>query len=223
MLDAVQIETGSDPQWTVLWLHGLGADGHDFEPVVPQLVRRGWPAIRFVFPHAPVRPVTINGGMRMRAWYDILGMEIANRQDEAGVRESVRHVERLIERETLRGIPDARIVLAGFSQGGAIALATAVRHEPALAGVIALSTYLPLADRSEPELATHSRATPIFMGHGTQDPVVPHALGTMSRDWLSARGYRVDWHSYPMPHSVNPQEIGDLAGWLEQRFAASDG
>jgi phospholipase/carboxylesterase len=223
MLDAVQVETGPSPQWTVLWLHGLGADGHDFEPLVPQIVKREWPALRFVFPHAPVRAVTINSGMRMRAWYDILGMEIANRQDEPGIRDSVRHVEKLIEHETLRGIRDERIVLAGFSQGGAIALAAGLRHARSLGGIVALSTYLPLADRSEGELSGESRHVPVFMGHGSQDPVVPHALGTMSRDWLIAHGYSVEWHSYPMPHSVCPEEIADLTRWLDARFTAARG
>lgn len=215
MLEAIEIQTREPPSWSVLWLHGLGADGHDFEPVVPELVGRDWPSVRFVFPHAPVRPVTINGRVRMRAWYDILGVEIENRQDEAGIRDSISKIEKLIEREVLRGIPSERIVLAGFSQGGAIALAAGLRHAQALAGIVALSTYLPLADRTDAELAPANRATPVFMGHGSEDPVVPQSLGMMSRDWLSVRGYPVEWHGYPMPHSVCPQEIADLGSWLQ--------
>jgi len=214
VLDCIEIETAKSPQWAVVWLHGLGADGHDFEPIVPELVRKDWPAIRFVFPHAPVRPVTINGGMRMRAWYDILGQEIANRQDEGGIRASIGLVDQIIERETLRGVPSERIFLAGFSQGGAITLAGGTRHPKRLAGLIALSTYLPLADRSQPELAAANRKTPIWMGHGTLDPVIPHALGQMSCDWLRRAGYEVELHSYPMPHSVSPEEIRDLSDWL---------
>jgi phospholipase/carboxylesterase len=219
MLDAVEIETGPRPQWAVIWLHGLGADGHDFEPIVPELVRPHWPAMRFVFPHAPVRPVTINGGARMRAWYDILGLEIANRQDEAGVRAAVTRVEKLIERETLRGIEDHRIVLVGFSQGGAIALAAGVRHLRRLAGVAALSTYLPIADRTSDELSPANRGLPIFFAHGAQDPVVPQALGAMSRDWLARAGYEVSWHSYPMQHNVCAEEVLDLAHWISARIA----
>ena len=219
MLDCIEIETAKTPEWAIVWLHGLGADGHDFEPIVPELVRKDWPAIRFVFPHAPVRPVTINGGMRMRAWYDILGQEIANRQDEGGIRSSIALVDQLIERETLRGIPSERIFLAGFSQGGAITLAGGTRHPRKLAGMIALSTYLPLADRSQPELAAANRKTPIWMGHGNLDPVVPHALGQMSCDWLRKAGCDVEWHSYPMPHSVCAEEIRDLSDWLSTQWA----
>jgi phospholipase/carboxylesterase len=218
VLDAIEIETGPHPTWTVLWLHGLGADGHDFEPLVPQLVRKGWPALRFIFPHAPVRPVTINGGMRMRAWYDIVGTEIANRQDEVGVRDSIAKVEQLIAREAVRGIASHRVILAGFSQGGAIALATAVRHPAALGGVVALSTYLPLGDRTEAERTAVSQSSPIWFAHGSADPVVPHALGQMSRDWLIGLGYGVEWHSYPMPHSLCAEEVTDLATWLGMQF-----
>jgi phospholipase/carboxylesterase len=221
VLDSIDIETGPSPRHAVIWLHGLGADGHDFEPIVPELVGASWPAVRFVFPHAPVRAVTINGGMRMRAWYDILGQEIANRQDEAGVRDSIRKVEKLIERETLRGVRDEHVFLAGFSQGGAIALATALRHPRRLAGVIALSTYLPLADRTDAELSPSNRGLHVFLAHGSVDPVVPQSLGQMTRDWLQAHGYPVDWHSYPMPHSVSAAEIGDLRGWLEARLGAA--
>ena len=218
LLPAIETETAPNPQWTVIWLHGLGADGHDFEPIVPQLVERGWPAIRFVFPHAPVRPVTINGGMQMRAWYDILGTEIAMRQDEAGVRESISQLEALIARENQRGIPDERIILAGFSQGGAIVMAAALRHPRRLGGLMALSTYLPMADQSAAEQADASRDLSTFMAHGSLDPVVPQALGLMSRDKLVALGLDVEWRSYAMPHSVSAQEIADIASWLGRRF-----
>ncbi len=221
MLDSIDIETGPAPRWAVIWLHGLGADGHDFEPIVPELVGPGWPALRFVFPHAPVRAVTINGGMRMRAWYDILGQEIANRQDEAGVRDSIRKVEKLIERETLRGVRDEHVFLAGFSQGGAIALATALRHPRRLAGIVALSTYLPLADRTDAELHAANRGIPVFLAHGSVDPVVPQSLGQMTREWLKGHAYPVDWHSYPMPHSVSAEEIADLRAWLGSRLGAA--
>jgi phospholipase/carboxylesterase len=218
--DGVEIETGPHPAWSVIWLHGLGADGHDFEPIVPELVEDGWPAVRFVFPHAPVRAVTINGGVRMRAWYDILGLEIAQRQDERGVRESIGFVRDLVARENARGIATNRIFLVGFSQGGAIALAAGLRHPDALAGVAALSTYLPIAESSAAERADANRSLPIFMAHGSLDPVVGHALGLMSRGYLEQLGYVVEWHSYPMPHSVSAEEIGDLARWFEARFAA---
>jgi phospholipase/carboxylesterase len=219
--DGVEVETGPQPQWSVIWLHGLGADGHDFEPIVPELVEDDWPAIRFVFPHAPVRAVTINGGVRMRAWYDILGLEIAQRQDERGVRESIGFVRQLVARENGRGVPSERIVIAGFSQGGAIALAAGIRHPDKLGGVVALSTYLPIAESSATERSQANRTVPIFMAHGSLDPVVGHALGLMSHGYLQNLGYAVDWHSYPMPHSVSGEEIADLAAWLGRRFAAA--
>jgi phospholipase/carboxylesterase len=218
VLDGIEISSAKDPRWSVIWLHGLGADGHDFEPIVPELLAPGWPAVRFVFPHAPVRPVTINGGMRMRAWYDILGLEIANRQDEPGIRDSIVKVEKLIERETARGVESRRVVLAGFSQGGAIALACGLRHRQPLAAIVALSTYLPLADRTDLELAEANRGVPIWQAHGSADPVVPQALGQMSREWLRAHGYRIEWRSYPMPHSVCAEEVADLRGWLGGLF-----
>ncbi len=218
-LDGIETQTGAAPEWTILWLHGLGADGNDFAPIVPQLLRRGWPALRFVFPHAPVRPITINGGMRMRGWYDILGMEIARREDEAGVRQSIAQVEALIARENARGIPPSRIVLAGFSQGGAIALATGLRRAQPLAGLIALSTYLPIAEASIAESTAVGRTMPVFMAHGSLDPIVPEVLGSRSRDALRALGMDVEWHSYPMAHQVCPPEIHALTQWLGARFA----
>jgi len=210
----VEIETAPNPRHAVIWLHGLGADGHDFEPIVPQLVRPGWPPLRFVFPHAPVRPISLNGGLPMRAWYDIAGFDLAQRQDEAGIRVSIASVESLIARETGRGVPIANIVLAGFSQGGAIALAAGLRHTRKLAAIIALSTYLPIAETTANERDDANAATPIFMGHGAFDPVVPQYLGERSRDHLREWGYHVDWHSYPMAHQVCPQEIADLAEFL---------
>ncbi len=221
--DGVEVETAASPRWSVIWLHGLGADGHDFEPIVPELVEDDWPAVRFVFPHAPVRAVTINGGVRMRAWYDILGLEIAQRQDETGVRESLRFVQELVARENARGVPTERVIIAGFSQGGAIALAAAVRHPQRLGGVVALSTYLPIAESTEAERSEANRDTPIFIAHGSLDPVVSHALGLMSRGFLENLGYDVEWHSYSMPHSVSAEEISDLAAWFGARFAAGRG
>jgi phospholipase/carboxylesterase len=218
LLDCVEIETGAQPRFSVVWLHGLGADGHDFEPVIPQLVRREWPALRFVFPHAPVRPVTINAGMRMRAWYDISGAEIANKQDEAGIRDSMRQVDALLTRERARGIAPERQFVAGFSQGGAICLSLAIRRSEPLAGAIALSTYLPLADIAESEYQGAACATPIFMAHGSLDPVVPQSLGLMSREWLVRHGFRIDWHSYPMPHSLCMDEVRHLSQWLDARL-----
>lgn len=219
MLQTVEHETRPRPAWSIVWLHGLGADGNDFAPIVPELVRDGWPGIRFVFPHARVRPVTINGGVPMRAWYDIPSLQVDQRADEAGVRDSIAEVEALLARERDRGVPPARTVLAGFSQGGAIALATGLRREAGLAGVVALSTYLPLANASRDESTAAGRATPVFMAHGSQDPVVPQALGSRSRDALQALGVPVQWHSYPMPHSVCAEEIRDLGDWLSRRFA----
>lgn len=220
LLESVEQETGPSPQWTVLWLHGLGADGHDFAPIVPELVRRDWPALRFVFPHAPQRAVTINGGMRMRAWYDIRDFDLANRADETGVLESVAQVEALIARENERGVPDSRIVLAGFSQGGAIALAAGLRRSAPLAGLVGLSTYLPAANKAAEFLVDGATAQPLFMAHGTQDPVVPFAAGEHSAALLKMLGFAVDWHSYPMTHQVCAEEIDDLGNWLSRRFAA---
>ncbi|PZP64166.1 MULTISPECIES: alpha/beta hydrolase [Pseudoxanthomonas] len=217
-LDAVELQTGPQPTWSVLWLHGLGADGNDFAPIVPELVRPGWPALRFVFPHAPVRPVTINNGLRMRAWYDIAGMDFATRADAAGVAQSIDQVEALLAREGERGIAPANVLLAGFSQGGAITLAAGVRRRVPLAGLIALSTYLPGADQL-PEFASDAaKAQPIFMGHGTSDPVVLPAFGQRSAQALTAAGFQVDWHDYPMPHSVSAEEIRDLGDWMSRRF-----
>jgi phospholipase/carboxylesterase len=213
-LPAVEIETAASPHYSVIWLHGLGADGHDFAPIVPELVAADWPALRFVFPHAPVRPVTVNGGMAMRAWYDIYGFDLVAQQDEAGIRASIAATEALIDRERERGVPDGRIFLAGFSQGGAIALAAGLRHASRLAGIVALSTYLPIAGTLAAERSAANADVPIFQAHGTFDPVVIPPRGSASRDQLQSLGYRVDWHSYPMAHAVCAEEIADLRAWL---------
>ena len=213
MLDSIEITTGdAAPQLSVLWLHGLGADGHDFEPIVPELGLRI--PVRCVFPHAPVRPVTINGGMAMRAWYDILGFDRRAKEDVAGIRASAAAVTELIDREIERGIPSDRIVLAGFSQGGAIALQTALREPRPLAGILALSTYLPLAATLASERSAANAGIPIFLAHGTGDTVLPLELADNSRRALGALGYAVDWHAYAMPHSVCMEEISAIGAWL---------
>ncbi len=213
---AVELETGREPDCSVIWLHGLGADGHDFEPIVPELRLPADMQVRFVFPHAPERPVTINGGMRMRAWYDILTLDRNGPEDEAGVLESGRLLERIIEREHERGSDYARIVVAGFSQGGAIALHTALRFSQRLAGVMALSTYLPLSQSFATDVAARATAIelPIFMAHGSLDPMLPIDLGQSSRRLLEQSGYRVEWHEYAMAHSVCAEEIADIRRWL---------
>jgi phospholipase/carboxylesterase len=219
VLDALETETGDSPQWSVLWLHGLGADGHDFAPIVPELVRPDWPALRFVFPHAPVRAVTINNGMRMRAWYDIVGMDFPNRADSDGVAQSIVQVEALIAREQARGIAPERLLLAGFSQGGAIALAAGLRRTQPLAGLIALSTYLPGADQAADALAEAAVRQPIFMAHGDGDPVIPLVYAQRSAQVLKELGFAVDWHRYSMAHQVCAEEIRALGDWMGQRFA----
>jgi len=218
-LPCVELETAPNPTRSILWLHGLGADGNDFAPIVPELVDPAWPALRFVFPHAPVRPVTINGGMPMRAWYDIRGARIEDKQDEAGVRASLVDLDALVAREGERGIAPAHVLLAGFSQGGAIVLAGGLRQPRRLAGIVALSTYLPLHELTAAERSAESAGLPIFMAHGSHDPVVPEPLGAMSRDVLRSLGHPVDWHSYPMAHQVCAQEIADLRAWIGARIA----
>jgi phospholipase/carboxylesterase len=216
--DRVQVDTGPNPRHAVVWLHGLGADGHDFEPIVPE-ISRGLPPIRFIFPHAPVRPVTINGGMAMRAWYDITGSELAAREDAAGIMASVQLTHQLLDEQRTAGIASDRLLLAGFSQGGAITLAAGLRYPHTLAGLVALSTYLPLRDRLAPEAHVENLRTPIFMAHGAMDPVVPQKLGELSRDALSALGYAVAWHSYPrMGHFVVQEEIAQLRAFLSARL-----
>jgi phospholipase/carboxylesterase len=214
LLETVELETAPEPRAAVLWMHGLGADGHDFAPIVSELGLPAAPGVRFVFPHAPRRPVTINAGMVMRAWYDVRGLDGARREDEPGVRDAQQRIEALVAREKARGIPAARIVLAGFSQGGAMALHTGLRHPERLAGLLALSCYLPLADRLAAEASPAGHDVPIFMAHGTDDPLIPLARARHARDVLAGLGYRVDWREYPMPHAVCPDEIRDLAAWL---------
>lgn len=219
MLQTVEQETGAAPQWTVLWLHGLGADGNDFAPIVPELVRPHWPALRFVFPHAPVRPVTINNGMRMRAWYDIVGMDFATRAEAAGIEESVQQVQALIGREAQRGVPASRLLLAGFSQGGAITLAAGLRQREPLAGLVALSTYLPGGAAVAASCDPAALAQPVFFAHGDSDPVIPVQHGQASAQVLEKAGFQVDWHRYPMAHQVCAEEIADLGDWIERRLA----
>lgn len=218
VLDTVEITTGEEPTAAVVWLHGLGADGHDFEPLVPWLDWPGAPAIRFVFPHAPVRPVTVNGGMRMRAWYDILGLAIERDQDEQGIIESVGLATDLVRREQERGIDPSCIVVAGFSQGGAIAIQCALRYPERLAGLIALSTYMLRGQALEQERHPANRDLPVFFGHGSADPIVPSSLGDRAVDELHGLGHEVEAHSYPMQHAVCPEEIEHIASWLKKRF-----
>lgn len=216
-LETIELETAKNPTAAVIWMHGLGADGNDFVPIVNELDLRGAPGIRFVFPHAPMRPVTINNGYVMRAWYDVSFGDLEGRSrkaDETGVRESQAQIGALIARENSRGISSSSIVLAGFSQGGAIALHTGLRHAETLAGVMALSTYLPLAESFAQEAAAANAKTPVFMAHGTQDPVVPYAMGSASRDLLQRAGYALEWHEYPMQHSVCLEEVADVGRWL---------
>jgi phospholipase/carboxylesterase len=211
LMQAVEINTGPDPAAAVIWLHGLGADGHDFEPIVPELELDK--PVRFVFPHAPVRPVTINQGMRMRAWYDIFQFG-GGPEDEAGVRASQKLLEEMIAEQKKRGV--GRILLAGFSQGGAIVLQTALRHPERLAAVLALSTYLPLNATLEAERSAANRELPIFMAHGQYDDIIPLARAEQSKQILERLGYQVEWHVYPMPHSVCPEEIADISRFLRR-------
>jgi phospholipase/carboxylesterase len=213
-LEAIEIETGPAPKATLIVLHGLGADGNDFVPFAQELRLHSVGPVRFVFPHAPTRPVTINGGYVMRAWYDILGTDLVRREDEAGLRQSQTQIEALIAREVERGIPSSKIVLAGFSQGCAMTLMTGLRHAEPLAGLACLSGYLPLAATTAQERSAANAQVPVFMAHGRSDPVVPLARAVASRDALAALGYGVEWHEYPMPHSVCPEEVADLNRWL---------
>lgn len=221
ILPTVEIATGPTPTHAVIWLHGLGADGHDFEPVVDEFDLNRLPPTRFVFPHAPMRPVTINGGYVMRAWYDILSQDFNGRREDAGgVIESAAQVEALIARENARGIPDSRIVLAGFSQGGAIVLHTGLRHANRLAGVLALSTYLPLAGTLAAEASEANRDVPIFMAHGVADPVIPFDFAQRSATQLEAAGYPITWKRYRMEHSLCLEEVRDIEDWLAAVLAA---
>ncbi len=219
LLPGIEIETAPGPTASIIWLHGLGADGNDFVPIVPELRLPAGMPTRFVFPHAPVRAVTINNGMRMRAWYDIAAADLSTRADLVGVRESQAQLEALIDRECARGMRPERIVVAGFSQGGAIALYSGLRHAQRLAGIMALSTYLVAPDRLAAEASGAQRAVPIFMAHGTADPVVRLQWGEASRDLLEAAGYSVEWHTYPMPHSVCLEEVEAIGAWLRHVLA----
>jgi len=219
-MDALEIITGNAPDSAVIWLHGLGADGHDFAPIVAELGLPQNVKVRFIFPHAPMLPVTINGGYVMPAWYDVKSLDLRQEEDTAGIRKSQRQLEALIRRELERGISSTRIVLAGFSQGGAIALHTGLRYDAPLAGVLALSTYLPLPDTIMAEASSANAALPVFMAHGTADSVIPLAHGATSRDLLRQEGYAVEWHEYPMTHSVCAEEITDIGTWLTRIFAA---
>jgi phospholipase/carboxylesterase len=219
LLDCITIESAPNPTAAIIWMHGLGASGDDFAAIVPELDLTGCPAIRFVFPHAPVMPVTLNGGYVMPAWYDIFGTELGGgavrREDAAGIAKSQQDIEALIAREVSRGIHPSKIVLAGFSQGCAIALHTGLRHPAKLAGIMALSGYLPLASTVAAERSAANSNTPIYMAHGTQDPVVVLSRAEDSRDVLAGLGYAIQWHTYPMPHSVHPREIADISAFLK--------
>lgn len=217
--ECVEVTTGADPIGSVIWLHGLGADGHDFEPIVPELRLPPNLALRFVFPHAPIRPVTINGGMHMRAWYDIISLDSEGRADADGVRESTAILEALIAREIERGVPAQNIVIAGFSMGGAVAINTALHTRHKLAGLMALSTYLPIP--GDVENSTGNRDLPVFAAHGTFDPMVLHQWGKASADSLAAVGFTVEWHDYPMQHAVCAEEIEDIRTWLLRVFEQS--
>jgi len=218
-LEVLAGQTGPDPKATIIVLHGLGADGNDFVPIAQQMDLSAVGDVRYVFPSAMVRPVTINNGYRMRAWYDILGADLVRREDEAGLRESQVEIEALIAKEVEQGIPANRIILMGFSQGCAMTLMTGLRHPERLAGLVCLSGYLPLADKTAAEAHAANADVPIFMAHGLQDPVVQLARGQASREQLEQLGYRIDWHEYPMPHSVCAEEVEDLAAWLRKQLA----
>lgn len=221
--ETVELDPPGHARHTVIWLHGLGADGHDFEPIVPELRLPEALAVRFVFPNAPVRAVTLNGGYPMRAWFDLTGLQDASQMDVDGLREAERQVRALIERENARGIPSERIVLAGFSQGGAVALHTAVRYPQTLAGLMALSTFGVTDAALAAEAAPANRALPIFMAHGQQDQVVAPTRGLASRDALVAAGYAVNWHEYSMAHAVCGEEVGDIRAWLLDVLSGAPG
>lgn len=215
-LPAIELETGSHPTHTILWMHGLGADGNDFVPIIQELELPPETTIRFIFPHAPKQPVSINRGLVMRAWYDIKDININHSEDEVGIRRSQHAVTALIERENQRGVPSTNIVLAGFSQGGVIALQAGLRHPHPLAGIMALSCYLPLAHTLTREAHPANTSTPLFMAHGSDDPIVPLHLAKASKQLLLEANYRVEWHEYPMAHSLCNEELDDISKWLRQ-------
>lgn len=216
LLSAIEIETGTSPAYTILWMHGLGADGNDFVPIVNELKLPAEKQIRFIFPHAPARPITINNGYVMRAWYNICDSNLSNSEDEAGIRDSQKAIDALIENEIRRGIASKNIVLAGFSQGGVIALQTGLRHKNKLAGIVALSCYLPLSASLLNEAHPANASIPIFMAHGTYDPVVPISLAIASRENLRFANYALEWREYPMEHTVCIQELIDISQWLHR-------
>jgi phospholipase/carboxylesterase len=219
-LETIQIDTSPNPTVSVIWLHGLGADGNDFVPIAHELNLQNCPGIRFIFPHAPTMPVTINGGYVMRAWYDILGTDLVRREDEAGLRKSQLAIEQLIENEKARGIPANRIILAGFSQGCAMTLQTGLRYPEKLGGLLCLSGYLPIHATVAAERSVANQTTPIFMAHGRVDPVIPLFRAEQSRDLLKSLGYAIEWHEYSMPHAVCPEEIDHIGDWLRGLLAA---
>lgn len=221
MLDTVEFETGPSPQWWVILLHGLGDSGHGWAPVAPHIVQPGWPSVRFVFPHAPMQPVTINGGMRMPSWYDIVDLtDIDHRADEAGLAESGAAVEALIAKEAERGVPASRLILAGFSQGGAVTLTLGLRRDEPLAGLVGLSTYLPMSGRVLSE-ARRGDPLPVFLAHGLHDPMLPIRAGELAAEQVRSLGHDVEWHSYPMQHEACAEELADLGAWLSKRFASA--
>lgn len=217
-IDSVEINPEQNATHCIIWLHGLGADGHDFVPIVPELKLPSNLAIRFIFPHAPIMPVTINNGYKMRAWFDIHDFSLSTKIDKEGIQASQKTVESLIETQIASGIPSENIILAGFSQGGAIALTTGINFNKRLGGILALSTYLPLPDQLLINAATVNRSLPIFVAHGTQDSVLPFLLGESTAKVLEQSGFQVDWHSYVMPHSVCGQEIADISKWIQTRW-----
>ena len=219
LLETIELDSAPNPSVSIIWMHGLGADGNDFVPLVKELDLRGCPGIRFIFPSAGTMPVTINNGYVMRAWYDILVSDLVRREDENGLRASQVQIEALIAREKARGIPASRIILAGFSQGCAMTLQTGLRHAEPLAGLMCLSGYLPLADKTALERTPASLQTPIFMAHGTADPVVQIGRAQQSRDLLTGMGYKVEWHEYMMQHSLCQEEIDAIGAWLKKVLA----
>lgn len=219
LLEYIEIESGESIEYTVIWLHGLGASGHDFEPIIPELKLLSRPGVRFLFPHAPIRPITINDGAAMRGWYDINSLDFESRdQDDAGIAESVSAIDKLIEQEISRGIPETNIVLAGFSQGGAIALQAGLTLNRSIAGIVALSTYLPMTTEALEQVATEKMNTPIFMAHGSQDEVIRCDIAEQSRDKLQARDAAIEWHKYAIAHSVSNEEVDDLSIWFKRLF-----
>ena len=219
LLDSIEISTADTTEYTVIWLHGLGASGHDFEPIIPELHLLQRPGVKFLFPHAPIRPITINGGAAMRGWYDITSLDFGSRQQDIdGIKESASLVHDLIQAEIIAGVPPSQILLAGFSQGGAIALYAGLTGEHILGGVIALSTYLPIQELALPNITDAHRATPVFMAHGDHDDVIAIEHAVQSRQVLEAENVSIEWHNYAMPHSVSSEEIDDLSIWMKRQF-----